>query len=220
LNQNCPLCSSSDSKLFSSQPLTRSYYHCRTCYLIFVSRDSILNYTEQKIRYDCHENNIENSGYIKFLNQAILPSIPFLAKNGVGLDYGSGPGSEELGSVLARLLEKSGYPMKCYDPIYQPILNESQTFDFIFSTEVWEHFVHPAHSIRDLVSRLKVSGILTVMTTAWHEKLDFSNWYYAKDDTHICFFHQRTMEWISVFYKLEIIAHPSNSVWIFRRMND
>jgi SAM-dependent methyltransferase len=215
--KTCPLCSNTNSYIYSKNPLQRNYIHCKDCYLIFVDSEFSLSLREQKLRYDHHENNIENKGYIRFLNQAIQPAIPYLASRGVGLDYGSGPNSKIRGSVLSRLLEARGYSMSNYDPIYQSSLDRDRKYDFIFSTEVWEHFTQPAESIYDIVKLLKDSGFLVVMTTAWNEELDFSKWYYAKDDTHVSFYHKRTMDWVGEKYNLKLLENLSEAVWIFRK---
>jgi SAM-dependent methyltransferase len=223
----CPLCGSIEIDFYSDQPISRSYYLCKNCSLIFVDPKYLLNFNDQKTRYDFHENDPDSTGYMNFLNKAIFPALKYIKSSGIGLDYGSGPGSHpdsKFGcSALAySLIHDHGCSVLCYDPVYSP-WDESEFsikqnyFDYIFSTEVWEHFTQPLSSIQLIDSLLKVDGIVSVMTGAWDETKDFANWYYPKDDTHVVFYHERTMEWISEKFQWKILERPTDSVWIFQK---
>lgn len=235
-SMKCPLCQSQSDRIIGigSDALRRDLYRCLHCFLVFIPPNQQLNLSLQKTRYDFHENTIENAGYVGFLNRAIKPALSWLKASGRGLDYGSGPGSESEGSVLARILEAKGFSMDSYDPIYRPdgieifprvggvgsfsrLEGGESGYDFIFSTEVWEHFTDPASSLQSIANLLKFNGILVVMTSPWSEKTAFESWHYAKDDTHVCFYHANTMEWIAQNWGWEIIERPLEAVWIFRR---
>lgn len=223
----CPLCSTEHVGFYSLDPLGRDVLHCPTCYLNFVNPTSFLSLEDQKSRYDFHQNTLESSGYIDFLNRCILPTLPFLEKGWSGLDYGSGPGSEpdglQGGSVLSILMKRDhGMFVDCYDPVYSPKTpgmkwEEKNIYDFVFSTEVWEHFTEPEADIRIIQDILKPRGVLAVMTTSWDENTDFSRWHYAKDDTHVCFYHGKTMEWIALNFKFIILYTNNKNVWVFQK---
>ncbi|MCC5813416.1 MAG: class I SAM-dependent methyltransferase [Leptospira sp.] len=223
----CPLCESGDTQFFSDQPISRNYYICKNCKLISVDPNHLLDLSNQKIRYDFHENQPDNSGYMNFLNKAILPALNYINTSGIGLDYGSGPGSgpeSKFGSsaLAYNLIRDHNCSVQCYDPVYSPWEDsefemKQKYFDYIFSTEVWEHFTHPFQSIKQIHSLLKPQGILTVMTGIWNETMDFPNWYYPKDDTHVVFYHEKTMEWISGKFDWNVLERPSETVWIFQK---
>jgi SAM-dependent methyltransferase len=223
----CPLCESKDISFFSEQPISRTYYLCNNCKLVFVESKHLLDLSEQKTRYDFHENYPDNPGYMNFLNKAILPALKYINTSGIGLDYGSGPASgpkSKFGSsaLAYSLIHDHMCSVLCYDPVYSPweeseFVARHNFFDYIFSTEVWEHFTNPFQSIKQIHSILKKDGIVTVMTGAWNEIIDFSGWYYAKDETHVVFFHETTMEWISAEFHWDLLEKPSETVWIFQK---
>ncbi|WCL49333.1 class I SAM-dependent methyltransferase [Leptospira sp. GIMC2001] len=219
MNQNpskvkCPLCYNTNGiELYSRQPINREYYHCDKCELIFVSSFYHLDQETEKRRYEKHENSYENFGYIQFLNRSILPTLPFLDGKKIGLDYGCGPGP-----ALSKILSNHGYEMHDYDPNYFPIFPKIK-FDFLFCTEVWEHFYNPGIEIPKILSLLKPKSILSIMTLPWnrmHGSENFSEWFYARDDTHVSFFHEKTMEWMSIKWNLELLSHPEERVWIWK----
>ena len=227
----CPLCESFHFHEGSIDALGRQIFICDLCYLAYVDAKYHLTFEEQKKRYDRHEN-YETEGYVNFLNQCIQPTLPFLTKNNkiCGLDYGSGPAtfskSEPYESVLAKILRRDyGIRTFCYDPIYSPILEITNLsfghpFDFLFSTEVWEHFTEIKETIRHIHSLVKVGGIISVMTSPWKENTEFSEWYYARDETHVVFYHKKTMEWISEKFSWKLVARPIESVWIFQKYSE
>jgi 2-polyprenyl-3-methyl-5-hydroxy-6-metoxy-1,4-benzoquinol methylase len=89
-------------------------------------------------------------------------------------------------------------------------------FDFVFSTEVWEHFRNPEADIRSCLNYLKPGGYLIIMTDFWTEETDFKNWYYMKDDTHISFYHEKSMNYIAKYFGLRSMNSGKNRVRIFR----
>jgi SAM-dependent methyltransferase len=154
----------------------------------------------EKAHYLKHNNSINNEGYVQFLNKAILPALPFLHMGMQGLDYGCGPGP-----VLSELLRNRGYEMDNYDPYFFPDLDDAKRYDFIFATECFEHFFSPAVEMRRLSHILKKDGYLVVMTQHWQNLSDLKTWYYAKDLTHVVFYHRQTFNWIANNFKFEII---------------
>ena len=195
----CPLCKSSNTHFFVKNT-DRVYQKCSDCDLIFAPSCYFLNEIEEKIRYNLHENFIENIGYRNFLSQVISPIKQRLSKGTLGLDYGSGPSP-----VLATLLEIEGYKMDFYDPYYannQSVFNKK--YDFISLTEVAEHFYYPAIEFEKILQLLEPNGYLVVMTSRTDAITDFKNWYYQKDPTHVSFYSNKSFEFIASKYKLSI----------------
>jgi hypothetical protein len=187
---DCPLCASSGEFLRISGPKERQYLVCANCQLIFMDRALLPDPLTEKTRYQAHQNSAQNEGYVRFLNQAISPTLPYLHAKMQGLDYGCGPTP-----TLSVLLGEHGLSCENYDPYFFPTLTEKH-YDFIFATEVIEHFFHPASEFIRLKALLKPEGMLTLMTEQWHDLKGFSTWHYAKDITHVCFYHANTIAYL------------------------
>lgn len=178
--------------------MNRDYLLCNYCKLIFVPKSFLLNRTEEKKRYDLHENSIEDVGYVKFISQIIHPLRNRLIPNSLGLDFGSGPTP-----VLAELLKENGYRINIYDPFYEintSTLNEK--YDFITLVEVAEHFYNPAKEFEKLIALLKPKAYLFVMTSCTDTIDDFTKWHYQRDDTHVCFYATESLKYLAQKHKL------------------
>lgn len=209
--QKCPLCNCSDRLESIDGPLNRHYFQCPKCDLIFVAPGDLLDVHEERKRYEQHENDINDPGYVGFLNQAIEPALPFLESGMEGLDFGSGPGP-----ALSVLLREKGLNCQNYDPVFGPSLPDG-LFDFIFSTEAFEHFHDPVKEMNLIDERLSPGGYLIVMSM-WHQGPEkFRNWFYARDDTHVLFFSLKTFLFIAGQWQYELILDDGKRVVIFRK---
>ena len=196
-NITCPLCNNSDAFSQLEGPKQRKYQRCHHCQLIFMERQFLPDSATEKSRYQAHQNNLQNEGYVQFLNLAITPALPYLKASMRGLDYGCGPVP-----VLGGLLKAHGLHCENYDPFFFPKLPDHK-FEFIFATEVIEHFFNPGEDFQRILALLKPGGILTVMTELWDSVEKFSEWHYARDNTHVSFYHEKTMQYIYTRYNLE-----------------
>ena len=190
----CPLCSSLAEKSHLGGPQGRGYLLCPDCKLIFMESAFLPTRAAEEERYKAHQNGPQDAGYVAFLNQAINPALPYLNNTMHGLDYGCGPNP-----TLSGLLLSHGLQCENYDPIFFPAFPD-HCFDFIFATEVAEHFFHPAEELNRISKLLLPGGILTLMTEHWSSLEGFAEWYYAKDMTHVCFYHSKTIEYICSQY--------------------
>jgi len=209
----CPLCF---NEVFSSEikgPSRQLFHYCENCRLVFSEKQDLPNRQNEKERYLKHENSIQNKGYVRHLNQAIHPALPYLRENMRGLDYGCGPVP-----TLNRLLEKKGLNCEFYDPIFFPE-HPLGRYDYIFATECFEHFFSPDAELHKLTHLLESGGILIVMTTLWEDIDKFEAWKYAQDPTHVVFYHQKTFEFICAKYGFELLANHNNRVIILRKQN-
>ena len=59
-----------------------------------------------------------------------------------------------------------------------------------------EHFKNPLKEFKLLRSLLKNQGKLYCKTEVWNEAIDFQNWQYKNDQTHVFFYNRETLEWI------------------------
>lgn len=208
----CPLCVKPTEFTEVPGPDERSYYLCGSCSLIFTDTTSHLSLAQEKKHYGTHENGIEHKGYVTFLNKAIKPALPFLKPGMVGLDYGCGPVP-----TLSLLLKESGYEVDDYDPNFFPELPEGKQYDFIFATECFEHFFFPAKDLQHLRKLLKEEGLLIVMTERWKDVKDFKRWYYAKDPTHVSFYHNNTFSSICSKFNFDQLFTDASRVVILQR---
>lgn len=148
-------------------------------------------------------------------NGSDSPSVP-QARPAEGLDFGCGPAP-----VLVELLNAKGFAVRGYDPFFapdatllQPAIasapatgtNDSSSaspelaavgasYDFIVSTEVFEHLYAPGMELRRLRALLRPAAALFIATQLHTGAESFDGWWYARDSTHVCFFSQASFEW-------------------------
>ncbi len=211
----CPLCSNKQTTLHY-QNSDRDFLKCSVCALVFVPAKFHLKPCEEKAIYDQHRNNPNDSGYRGFLNKLVAPLISNLNQYNFsaaanGLDFGSGPGP-----TLSIMLNEMGYNVSNYDIYYAnefSVLNKK--YDFITSTEVWEHLSQPKEIINKLFQLGKDRFVLGIMTKRL-PNTPFENWHYIKDPTHITFFADQTLKFIAQEYSCEL-QMPENDTALFIR---
>jgi hypothetical protein len=204
----CPLCTNTKTVFHATGSYNPSYC-CDICSLVF--RKPSLTAKEEASRYKLHENNPEDPQYQDFLNRLFLPLNQRLEASGRGLDFGSGPGP-----AMQRLAEEAGHKMQNYDPFFAPekCLLDNQ-YDFVTCTEVVEHFCNPQIEFKLFNQLLKPQAWLGIMTETLIDGADFDQWWYQRDPTHVCFYHERTFEWIGKAFgwRLEKV---SKNVFLFQ----
>jgi len=207
----CPLCFNKDPLSLTRGPDARAYRACNVCRLIFAEPQHHPSEKSEKDRYLTHENGIRHPGYVNFLKQAIVPALPFLNKGMHGLDFGCGPIP-----TLSIILKRMGFACDDYDPLFFPGI-PGKEYDFIFATESFEHFFYPAKEIRRIKDLLKPGGLLIVMTETWKSTEAFVNWNYARDFTHVCFFHSTTFDFIAKTFGFDIQVCHHERVWLLKK---
>lgn len=207
----CPLCFSQEFSIVSG-PNSREYYLCLNCTLIFTNPKHHLPPPLEKKRYQQHQNGLHDEGYVGFLYTAIDAAKPFLTPKMKGLDYGCGPVP-----TLSQLLAQEGFTCYNYDPFFYPKLSKRRKYDFIFSTETFEHLRQPAKNLSTIKSFLKPEGVLVVMTSFWEDLSSFKDWYYPQDPTHIIFFHSTTFDWICQNLNWEKVYQDQQRITILRK---
>lgn len=188
--QVCPLCFSKASKFFAVKE--RSFYQCSQCLGVFVPSVYFLSPQKEKERYQVHENDVNNAGYQNFVKPLVEQIFKNTKPSHKALDYGCGTGP-----VVAKLLREKDYDIQLYDPYFKSdkgILEKK--YDFIFSCEVIEHFYKPQQEFAFLSSLLKPNGKLFCQTFLFSEKIDFENWFYKNDPTHVFFYHEKSFAFI------------------------
>ncbi len=220
----CPLCGAGEARAFAEGE-GRAYLHCPGCRLIFVPEIYWPSPEEERARYDQHQNAPDDPGYVSFLEKIAAPLAGRLPPGARGLDFGCGPAP-----VLCGLLAERGFEVRPYDPFYFPGPPEASgppewpeppvgPYDFIVSTETFEHFRRPREEMGRLRGLLKKGGLLGVMTWFWTEEIFGENWHYRRDFTHLCFYRRETFEWIAAARGLEILWSDGERAWILRRLS-
>jgi SAM-dependent methyltransferase len=214
LNSNnisrCPLC----LELSLTTPTLiqkRTIRSCSNCYLLSVCPSEYLTEEDEYARYLCHENTPRDDAYCTFLSKLSDPLSEILPKGSSGLDFGCGPGP-----TLSFLMNQKGFLMHDYDPFFFP--DESllqRKYDFITSTEVFEHLYEPRNVLDKLLSIIKPNGFLAIMTEIIPEDSDLEDWHYIKEPSHVQFYHTKTMEWIKDKHILKMLT-PHKNVRIFQ----
>ena len=207
----CPVCLGSDTEL-SHLIEGKEYFKCNLCGVLFLSPKDRLDPYEEKDRYSQHKNDIYDPQYRKFLSALYRPLTQKLKPDMKGLDYGCGPGP-----ALAEMFREDNYTIDIYDPYFFPdksLLNKK--YDFIACTEAAEHFYEPNKEFMRLDSLLEKGGWLGVMTNFYNDSIDFEDWYYRKDPTHVVFYTEQTLEAIALMmtWSIEI---PANNIVLFKK---
>lgn len=193
----CPLCLHPGAQTHHHDTM-RAYLRCPACALVFVPARHHLTATQEKQRYDFHQNSAQDAGYRRFLAQLFEPLAPRLAPGASGLDYGCGPGP-----VLARMFEDAGFSMSVYDPYFAPDSGALQRqYDFVTCTEAAEHFARPGAEWARIAGLVRPGGWIGIMTSLYDAAPPFAGWYYKNDPTHVCFYARPTFDWLARTYNL------------------
>ncbi|MBK6265834.1 class I SAM-dependent methyltransferase [Marivirga sp. S37H4] len=190
LTHICRLCNNSGTVF--SQSKKKLFYQCPICSGIFADSAYLPTDKTEIERYESHNNDTSDPRYRNFVSPITNAIETNFTLDHSGLDFGSGTGP-----VITEVLTEKGYNIKPYDPYFDnhPELLK-QKYDFIACCEVIEHFHQPAKEFQQLRNLLKKGGKLFIMTDPYKEGIDFLNWYYKNDPTHVFFYKKETFHWI------------------------
>lgn len=186
----CKICDN-ETDIFDDPQLHKSYFACSKCLCIGLNPSHYLSLEKEQGQYSHHQNSLENQGYVQMFEDFLdyfWNDLPF---NQNSLDFGSGPTP-----VLAELLSRRNVNVDCYDKFYQPLkCFENKAYDFITSTEVFEHLDDPISTLTLLGQHLRPKGLLAIMTLFHqNDQAHFLTWWYRRDPTHIIFYTPKTLE--------------------------
>ncbi|MFA7084613.1 MAG: methyltransferase domain-containing protein [Arcobacteraceae bacterium] len=185
--QPCLLCNNTNQKAMNAE-----FIHCNNCFGIFKRNDLLLDTAKEKERYDLHNNNANDTNYQKFVSPITQAVLYNFTPTAVGLDFGAGKSS-----AICKVLQDKNYNINAYDPFFND--NKTllaQTYDYITSCEVIEHFYEPKKEFAKLKTLLKLNGALYCMTHLYDETIDFEKWYYKNDPTHVFIYQEKTVAYI------------------------
>lgn len=203
----CPLCKSDSQPFFK-----KDYYCCNNCQGIFVPESSFLSAENEKARYEEHNNDENDSSYQKFVSPITHAIFNNFSKNNQGLDFGSGKSSP-----ISKVLRDQDYRIEKYDPFFNnfPKLL-SQKYDYIAACEVIEHFNNPHKEFKLLFDLLHTNGVLYCMTAIYNKNIDFSNWYYRRDPTHVFIYQAKTLAWIQEAFHFKKVIVKDRLIQFFK----
>lgn len=181
-----------------------TFFNCNTCGVIFRDQKTFLGATAEKSRYDKHKNDVTDIGFQKSVQPLVDSVIQYFSNEAKGLDYGCGNGP-----VATTILEKKGYEIALYDPFYAPDKKVlERKYDFIICNEVIEHFYQPKEEFKKLAALLKPNGKLICGTAICYPTIDFDNWFYKNDPTHVIFYTTTSLDLIKIengFTKVSLV---------------
>lgn len=183
----CPLCESEAEFFYQHK-----YLSCPECHSLFKHPRLLPSIEEEKNRYTLHDNDVNDPKYQKFVSPITDLIFDHFTPLDLGLDFGCGTGP-----VISKMLSENGFEVLQYDPLFcnnKKLLE--QKYDYIICCEVIEHFHKPNKEFALLRSLLKEGGRLYCKTHPFDESIDFENWYYKEDETHVFFYQVKTFEWI------------------------
>lgn len=207
----CPLCSLTNSTLYEEDK-KRHYFQCESCQLVFVPRTEVLSEDLEKKRYEAHDNDASDAGYVEYLTKIVESITPFLHEYSKGLDFGCGKSM-----LLAKILKAKKIECSSYDLFFHPnveVLNGK--YDFIVLSEVIEHLRFPSNELTQLTSLLQNDGMLFIKTKLLPKKEDFSSWFYKRDLTHIQFFSEESFHALSGLFGLSSAQRVGEDLYLFR----
>ncbi len=175
------------------------YFICDMCGSYLKDQKFYLDNLQEIGIYEKHQNDVNDIRYQNFTSPITNSVLSTFTSNHLGLDYGCGTAP-----VISKLLRDKGYRVELYDPYFYPNENyQNYKYDYIFSCEVFEHFYNPKQELEKLLSILKPNGSLLIMTLIYDFEVDFKDWYYRKDPTHVFIYTKKTVQFIAEKYNLK-----------------
>lgn len=189
------------------------FHYCINCNYIFKDSAYYLDELSEKNRYEQHSCEVDENYEKQFIDLIEKYIFPRVEQDFVGIDYGCGQSK-----VLINVFKKYyGIDIDGYDKYFYDI-KLKKVYDLIVCTEVIEHVKNPLEFVSDLLSYLKVGGLLVIKTNFHDNDLEtFKKWWYTRDSTHIGFFNNKTFEFIANKFNLEIIDSNEASIITFRK---
>ncbi len=171
--------------------------------MVFVPDEFVISPAQERARYELHHNDPDDEGYRQFLSRLLDEVTPRVPPEAHGLDYGSGPEP-----ALVGMLREFGFEALGYDLYFAPDESALATVhDFITCSETVEHFRRPLMEFDRMDAALAPGGLLAIMTSMPEGDWDagrFAGWHYPTDETHICYYSVRTMEWLAAHYSWQL----------------
>jgi hypothetical protein len=192
--------------------VAESFIECLKCGLFFKPYEAFLSSEDEKQRYSLHNNSVEDESYLNYLEQ-LVDLIPSL--EGPVLDFGCGPTKG-----LEFLLKKRNFKdeVESYDPYFFNKDLEEKKFKTVYASECFEHFNKPFETISEIKNLMSPHSLLAIRTELYSYELGpINEWWYFKDPTHVCFYTQKTFNWIAESFDFELSYIKSPNILLSLR---
>lgn len=194
MSKNCPLCNNISTVFYKN--IKQLYFQCNNCKGIFIDSNLVLSKEYEKLRYEEHNNDVEDVKYQEFVSPITKSIIKDFTPNDKGLDFGAGTGP-----VVSKILIDNKFNIQLYDPYFHNYPNLlKEKYNYIVCCEVIEHFNNPDKEFFLLKSLLLPESKLFCMTDIYNDSIDFNAWYYKNDATHVFIYCEETILWIKKNY--------------------
>ena len=210
--QICPLCGHPEPEHSLRGPGGRLLLFCPQCHLLFAPQQDLPTPEQETIRYQQHQNHLGDEGYRRFLLRLAVPVCRFLQPGANGLDFGCGPTPS-----LSRIMQDMGWACQRFDPLFAPQTPSGIPFDFLLASECLEHMHQPLAGWQRMLSWTRPGSILGFMTERWASDRDLTTWSYARDFTHVVFYHTRTFQYLADRWDLVIREDDGERVVVMER---
>jgi 2-polyprenyl-3-methyl-5-hydroxy-6-metoxy-1,4-benzoquinol methylase len=208
----CILCNSPTN--FFAEEREISYYQCENCEAVVMDKADYVTKTAEQERYEEHNNDVTDPRYQRFVQPVVDAVLKYTDTSARGLDFGAGTGP-----VITKMLREQEYEMFLYDPFFwNKPENLEKKYEFIVCCETMEHFHQPREEFEKLHSLLEEDGYLFCKTKLYSDKVLFSGWRYAHDQTHVIFYTKNSLEWISENIGFDLL-YAGDDVIIFKKHN-
>lgn len=206
----CTLCGS-DNIVEQFTIENRTFFECPICDLLFVHPEEGPSPDQEIKRYTCHNNNLQDSGYLGYLSRIVDRVRPALTTTARGLDFGCGPTQ-----ALTHLFRRHNIILEGYDPFFGPPLPTlSSQYDFITCAEVAEHFRAPLIEFKRMRELIRPGGTIAIMTNFREGDRRTPSWWYLRDITHRSFYSQKTFEVLGTMLQWTL-SSVSNNIAVFQ----
>lgn len=174
---------------------------CRRCALVWLDPAQRPSLDEELTEYRLHNNDPNDPRYRRHLAKLTDPLTQGMFDGAEGLDFGSGPGP-----AIKPMLEERGFRVTNYDPNFAPDAAAifERKFDFISCTETAEHFHDPAMEFETFSALIEPGGRIGLMTRLRTDDIDFPNWFYIRENSHVTFYAPDTMQWIAARFRWRV----------------
>lgn len=175
---------------------------CCNCQGIFLDAKLLPDDNREVQRYLSHNNDVEDARYQSFVDPIVSNVLRDFPPTAKGLDFGAGTGP-----VISKLLKDRNYSIMQYDPFFHnhPHLLSAK-YNYIACCEVIEHFHSPQKEFSLLKDILLPQGKLYCMTDIYNPTIEFNNWYYKNDPTHVFIYQEETFLWIKGYFGFSNVA--------------
>lgn len=183
------------------QDKKRSFYHCPHCEFVFANSLNFLPPEVKRTRYIKAQTNAKQAKLLLFV-QALSSQLSQLNTGQLtGLNFG-----RSLPDESYDLLASNNHHIFNYDPFLSEDLGTlRQSYDFVCSYHVIEHFANPRKEWLTLSRLIKPEGWLAISTKILTNLSGFAKWHHKNNPTHVSFYQPQTFQFLADLYGFKLL---------------